>query len=778
MAYDIQHAIYENKSFDPTAQASPVGSVFFKPDGSKLYVVDSTSAFIYQYSLSTEWDISTASYDSKSADLTGQIVTFLKDIFIRSDGKKLYALDSPLNEVIYQYTLSTAWDISTLSYDTVNLDVGAVADTPNGVFFKPDGTKLYITDDTTNAIFQYSLSTAWDISTGTYDSLTLSIGSYDTHPQDVCLNSNGTKLFFNGTTTDRIYQFSLPTAWSISGAVYDNVSFYVGNQELTPVSIVFNSDGSKLYVSGEASNKVYQYDSLFPSERPVRKPTASMLVSWKRDFDPAIVFFTIGVSSIGGTDIIPGEAGIAAAWTKYLYYDESDYLLDLDWERQLKMPQGGLSVALADGTLDNTSGRFTPRYLGGSSELFTAILPRRPFILNAGFNYQGVDENEAEFVGVFTRQPEVDLRSKTLRWQGADFNEFLSSKFVDNTVMFTSQRTDQLLETIIQSTLGYSTAEYDLDTGINVIPFAIFERGQKYSNIVDELVQSEYGHFYQDEEGKLRFENRQHWDNPPHNSISLVLHTAQVIEARSPDEDHIINVVEVKSQSRSKQPEQVIFQLNTFDSIEIPASSTGNEIFVDFEDPVLSVTTPSGSGTTSYFKAFSNSDGTGTNLTSSISITRIDRFANAAKLIISNSSSQTVFLTELVITGRPAKVERDIYYRDQDDSSVTAYDERVYTIENKYIQNTDWAQSLSRLILNDFAEIENLQTVVIKAIPSMKLGDLISWQGRYWRVFGIKTALSASEGFVQELTLLQRQITSYFRIGISTIGSTTDSIAP
>ena len=81
------------------------------------------------------------------------------------------------------------------------------------------------------------------------------------------------------------------------------------------------------------------------------------------------------------------------------------------------------------------------------------------------------------------------------------------------------------------------------------------------------------------------------------------------------------------------------------------------------------------------------------------------------------------------------------------------------------------------MILNDFSDPENLQVITIRAIPELQLFDLISWQGRYWRIFDIKATIDPSVGFVQELTLLQRTIKTYFRIGISTIGGD-DKISP
>lgn len=508
----------------------------------------------------------------------------------------------------------------------------------------------------------------------------------------------------------------------------------------------------------------------------VRSIAQNLQVSWKRFSTLGSRTFTIGVSTIGGNDVIGINPGAIGSPSNYKYFDETDYVTSLAWERGLNMPIGGLNKALAEAVLDNTSGRFTPRYMGGQSELFTAILPRRPMIINAGFEISGVDEVIPQFAGIFTKQPNVDMRRREVRIQAADYIDFFKNRFLDNEVMFTGQRTDQVYEDLLVS-LGLSTAQYDLDMGINTIPFGIFPRGTSFAHIFHQLAEAENGNFYQDESGIFRFENRQHWDSSPHNTVSRIVLTGQVIEAETPSEDHIINVVEINANVRNKQPEQVIFNLNAFDSIYLAANEV-TEVFVNFEDPILAMITPSEGGQDSFFIANTADDGSGTDMTSSVSIVRVDQFAEAAKLHIRNSSTTTnVYITSLVISGRPAKIERELYYRAEDDSSLTAYEERKLTVENDFIQNETWAESLAQMILDDYAEIENLQRITIRAMPSLQLGDLVSWQGRYWRIFNIKTRLSPSEGFIQELMLLQREIRTYFRIGISTIGSE-DRISP
>lgn len=409
-------------------------------------------------------------------------------------------------------------------------------------------------------------------------------------------------------------------------------------------------------------------------------------------------------------------------------------------------------------------GRFTPHYMGGDSELYTAILPRRPIIINAGFNYGGVDNLLGQFIGITTKQPRIDQRAKRLQFEAADFIDFLENRYLDQTTMFTGLRTDQVIENVL-SGLGYSTADYELDMGHNTISFGLIEKGKQLGNLIDELVKAEQGHFYQDEKGKLIFTNRTRWGRSPYNTVQKVISTAQVISFGTDAVDHIVNVVEVRSQPRVKQPQQLIWQSNEI--FELPVGDT--TIFVDFEDPILAANAPS-------ITVNTMEDGTGTDVTSSISLKSSDLFATSAKYVFTNPTSTKAFITQMDIYGRPAKVSFDLYYRQQDDSSVTAYEERPLVIENNYIQTEDWARSLAGQILDEFAEPERLQSITIRAMPELQLGDFISWQGRYWTIYGCITRVDPDEGFVQDLDLLQRDIVTYFQIGVSTIGGA-DKIA-
>jgi sugar lactone lactonase YvrE len=255
-AWDISTAIYESKLFSVNAQETSPNGLFFKDDGTKFYVVGSTSDTVFQYSCSTAWDVSTASYDSKSFSVTSQENT-PTGLFFKDDGTKFYIFGTQ-NDRVYQYSCSTAWDVSTGAYETKTAYVGFQEITPNGFCFKSDGAKFYAVGQGSNKVFEYALSTPWDVSTNNGASGTANVGQ-ETSTQDVQFKSDGTKFYTIGRTNKTIYQYSCQTAWDVGNATYDSKSFSVNAQESLPNGFCFKTDGTKFYVLGQNSDTVFQY---------------------------------------------------------------------------------------------------------------------------------------------------------------------------------------------------------------------------------------------------------------------------------------------------------------------------------------------------------------------------------------------------------------------------------------------------------------------------------------------------------------------------------------
>jgi len=89
------------------------------------------------------------------------------------------------NKQVLDRNRHTPWDVSTAAYDEKSKDVSSQDTIPYGVFFKPDGTKMYIVGSQYDTAYQYSLSTAWDVSTATYDEKSKDVSGQDTTPIDV-----------------------------------------------------------------------------------------------------------------------------------------------------------------------------------------------------------------------------------------------------------------------------------------------------------------------------------------------------------------------------------------------------------------------------------------------------------------------------------------------------------------------------------------------------------------------------------------------------------------
>jgi len=257
--YNLAVASYDSVSFSVASQETTPNNIIFNDDGTSMYIMGSATDAIYQYTLSTAWDLSTASYASKSFSTSGE--TTPRDFTFNNDGTKIYYVGSG-SDTVYQYSLSTAYDISTASTDNKSLSIASQAGTPTGVELKSDGTKLYISDGSTDAIYQYSLSTAFDVSTGSYDSVSFSFSSQGTNTQSIFFSPDGTSLFVCDTASsnDTVYKYSLSTAWDVSTLSYANESFSLAGQD-DPFGVAFKSDGTKMYMVGVTNDTIYQYST-------------------------------------------------------------------------------------------------------------------------------------------------------------------------------------------------------------------------------------------------------------------------------------------------------------------------------------------------------------------------------------------------------------------------------------------------------------------------------------------------------------------------------------
>ena len=267
-AFGAVSSLVAQKNWGNTEQRQPTG-VLFNPDGTKMYSTGTVQNKIYMYNLTTPFTVTSATYSSKTCNLTGDNDALM--FRFNSDGTAIFVLDTKTTETIDKYSLTTAYDISNCS-----LVAGSPQDFGGGMemrsfAFSNDGNKIFIFDQKGNSnkhsIKQYSLSSSFDLSNPTlvkeYVGHNSDLNSIEDKAQGLEFSSDGTKMFLTGDNEDTILAFSLSNPFDLTTTVT-----YDGEHIITDVTslgaITFSADGSKMIVAdwnNSADDRgVYQYD--------------------------------------------------------------------------------------------------------------------------------------------------------------------------------------------------------------------------------------------------------------------------------------------------------------------------------------------------------------------------------------------------------------------------------------------------------------------------------------------------------------------------------------
>ena len=221
-------AVDEDTSFSVTSQQNSPTGLYFKSDGTKMFVTGTQAPRdVEEYALSSAWDITTASHTT-AYSLVSQD-TGPQGLYFSPNGQNMFVAGNSSDSILH-YTLSTGWDLSsTVSY-VGNFSVSSQDTIPTGVTFGDSGTKMYVVGRTNDSIYQYNLSSAYTITSGVSLAHTLDIGQSSSiigtpngfsNPHGISISSDGTKIWIIGSSEDIIAQFNLGTAYDLSTATYN-----------------------------------------------------------------------------------------------------------------------------------------------------------------------------------------------------------------------------------------------------------------------------------------------------------------------------------------------------------------------------------------------------------------------------------------------------------------------------------------------------------------------------------------------------------------------------
>ena len=273
-----------------------------------------------------------------------------------------------------------------------------------------------------------------------------------------------------------------------------------------------------------------------------------------------------------------------------------------------------------------------------------------------------------------------------------------------------SKRTDELISTVLTDT-GWSADDLDLEEGRTTVT-KFFASNKKAIDVVREIEDTEAGFVWEKPDGKIKFEDRYFRATNSRSNTSVLTftdaggatHPYESIVQEDPLPS-VFNVFEATATSYTVGSLAVLWALGETGSNSplLAAGETKNyyAIYPPEVEGILATaiagqvsveawTTPASS---TDYTANAASDGSGTNLTSSIGISAT-KTSNRMKIAVTNNHATTAaYLTKLQARGTTVVTSDGTVVIAEDSTSQTAYKKRHYQSRAKWFPSTVEAQS-------------------------------------------------------------------------------------
>ena len=251
-------------SFQVT-QRIPTG-VVFNPDGTKMFISGMSQNKVMEFDLTTGFDVSEATINSNECSHLGKDGNVV-DLRLNSNGTKLFLVGYD-NKIILEYSLSTAYDVSTCSYENTFFSGDGL--NPRSMAFNTNGTKLFIYDQTGDySVKQYSLNSAYDLTNATLvkeytGTASKTLKEIEGFAQGMAFSADGTKMYLTGDKEDKVHEFNLSTPFDLSNVTKVSGSYSVAGEITKMSGIAFSADGLKMFITdfsnGGSDKDVTEFD--------------------------------------------------------------------------------------------------------------------------------------------------------------------------------------------------------------------------------------------------------------------------------------------------------------------------------------------------------------------------------------------------------------------------------------------------------------------------------------------------------------------------------------
>jgi uncharacterized protein with beta-barrel porin domain len=205
--FDVSSASFVN-NFSISDQDTLPQGIAFNNDGTKMFVVGLEGRDVNEYTLTTGFDVSSKTFvDSFSVAAQETLPT---DVTFNNDGTKMFVLGTDGDDV-NEYTLTTGFDVSSASF-VDSFSVAGQGLNPQGVTFNNDGTKMFV--GVSVLVNEYTLGIGFDVSSASFvDSL--NVAAQDFLSVDVTFNNDGTKMFVLGDFGKVVNEYTLSVGFDL-----------------------------------------------------------------------------------------------------------------------------------------------------------------------------------------------------------------------------------------------------------------------------------------------------------------------------------------------------------------------------------------------------------------------------------------------------------------------------------------------------------------------------------------------------------------------------------
>lgn len=242
---------------DISGKTDNARATFWRPDGGMMFISSRFTESVASWETASPWGLSGATY-AGSVSVAEPLqrnndLSRAHGLYFAPDGSRMWVFN---RTEMWAWDLATAWDVSTaevLHYK----DFSPVVERGHDIDFDPSGTLLFIDDRDAQAVHQYALSEAWDITTASHE-FTLDISGLEEEVRGIEFIFEGSLMLLLDTVRMELMQFTLTEPWQIRSATYHS-SFDLSAQTDDPRGLSISPDLCRFYITARNQEQVLEY---------------------------------------------------------------------------------------------------------------------------------------------------------------------------------------------------------------------------------------------------------------------------------------------------------------------------------------------------------------------------------------------------------------------------------------------------------------------------------------------------------------------------------------